>query len=144
IHAIVTRVIATANAQGNNDGELIAIQRRSNHLPYLVEIAPLRDDGQETGQALRGAMVFIVDPERTDVVSVKGLAVAFGLSKAEEDVCRRLALGRTNEEIADMRGVTLETVKSQVKAVLNKTRTRNRTELVHLAVKVLPPIDGTG
>jgi DNA-binding CsgD family transcriptional regulator len=48
--------------------------------------------------------------------------------------------GMTLQEIADGRGVSVDTVKSQVRAIYTKTRTRNRAELVRRALSVSPPL----
>ena len=141
LYALIDKVIATANTQGHSDGETMAVPRRSGKTPYILEIAPLRDSQQEIETHLHGAMMFIIDPDKSDVVSIQGLAMAYQLSEAEQDVCQHMINGLSNADIAEQRDVGQETVKTQVTNILSKTNTRSRSELIHLALKISPPID---
>jgi DNA-binding CsgD family transcriptional regulator len=67
-------------------------------------------------------------------LDLDALAQAFGLTVAEANIMGLLAQGRSLEEIAALRGVGLETVRSQCKPLLNKTRSRRRSDLVKLVV----------
>ena len=67
-------------------------------------------------------------------LDLDALAHAFGLTVAETHIMSLLAQGRTLEEIAALRGVGLETVRSQCKTLLGKTRCRRRSDLVKLVV----------
>ncbi len=51
------------------------------------------------------------------------------LSDREEAVLARVATGRTNAEVADDLYISLNTVKTHVKALMNKLGVRNRVEL---------------
>jgi len=76
--------------------------------------------------------------ERTTVVvdeltlrDAQALALsAAGLSARERDVCGLLLEGCSNQILAENLGVTLHTAKDHVKAVLRKTGSRTRAELV--------------
>lgn len=53
--------------------------------------------------------------------------------------------GHSNREIADIRGVHLDTVKAQTRAIYRKTLCANRLELVQRALSIAPPLlDSTG
>jgi DNA-binding CsgD family transcriptional regulator len=56
----------------------------------------------------------------------------FDLTAAEVHVARAVATGASVEEIASSRGVSRETVRTQLKSVLAKTGTRRQTELALL------------
>ncbi len=56
-------------------------------------------------------------------------------------VCRLLVEGCETQTIADMRNVTAETVRTQVKSILAKTRTSKRSDVVRLALTVNLPVD---
>ena len=55
------------------------------------------------------------------------------LTPKELEVLRLLALGHTNSEIAQMRGVSLRTVEAQRACILQKLGRRTRAELVQYA-----------
>jgi DNA-binding NarL/FixJ family response regulator len=59
----------------------------------------------------------------------------YDISPRETDVLEFLALGLTNKEMAEQLGLSEETVKSHVKSVLMKTRSRNRVQAAVWAVK---------
>lgn len=52
-----------------------------------------------------------------------------GLTSRELDILRELTTNRTNEEIAEKYGISLNTVKRHIQNMLNKTGYRNRLEL---------------
>lgn len=56
----------------------------------------------------------------------------FGLTQAEIDVCEGIADGNSAAEIAEMRGASLATVRTQIKKIMAKTRTTAQPELVRL------------
>jgi DNA-binding CsgD family transcriptional regulator len=56
----------------------------------------------------------------------------FGISKRESEVLGLLRLGRTYLEMADGLCVSLATIKSHVSHLYEKTRTRNKVELINL------------
>lgn len=65
--------------------------------------------------------------EAGEIVHV--LRLAFGLSPAEAEIAVRLADGESREEIAEARGASIETVRSQVKSLFAKVGVRRTGEL---------------
>lgn len=53
-----------------------------------------------------------------------------GLTKSEAEIVALISQGLTNKEISSCRNRSIATINSQVKAILSKTHSRNRTELV--------------
>jgi DNA-binding CsgD family transcriptional regulator len=122
------------------EGSTVYLGRGPLRDPYVVDVAAFREGGDELGAPVTGALVCIVDPEHRAVISTRGLAAVYGLTAAEAAVCALMSEGRSTQEIADIRGVALDTVKSQGKAVLRKTLCSSRIELVHRALSIAPPI----
>ncbi|MFN2100931.1 hypothetical protein [Altererythrobacter sp. MF3-039] len=60
------------------------------------------------------------------------LAQAFGLTEAECAICKLLFSGCDVDAVAGARGVTTETVRTQIKRVLTKAELRSRVELIRL------------
>ena len=106
----------------------------------LVEVAPIRDSLAEIGPCTGYALVSLVDLSVDRPVTVDRLSLLYQLSPAESDVCRLLITGCTFSQIAEMRYVAVETIKSQSRSISMKTATQSRIDLVHLALKTSPPI----
>ena len=66
-------------------------------------------------------------------------APALVLTPAERAIADLLLQGWTNKEIARQLGKSVETVKSQLKVLMRRSRARNRTELAHLVSSMFPP-----
>lgn len=52
------------------------------------------------------------------------------LTKSESDVLDLLIKGLTGSEVADIRNVSKETVRTQIKSILHKTQCRNQNQLI--------------
>jgi DNA-binding NarL/FixJ family response regulator len=87
-----------------------------------------------------GALVFVIDPENQATFSVAGLGALYSLSDSEVSVCDLVLKGLSNRQIAEERGVSSETVKSQVSSIFLKTRRESRLDLMRLVVKINPPL----
>lgn len=80
----------------------------------------------------RRGMVTVTIRDRAAYVArqVDAATCAFGLSPAEARLVLNLAFGRSPEEHARLRGVSMPTVRSQLRSVLAKTGTARQAELV--------------
>jgi DNA-binding CsgD family transcriptional regulator len=58
----------------------------------------------------------------------------YRLTRAEADLVRLISAGQSLEQVAEARGVTMNTVRSQLKQVFCKTDTSRQGELVHLVL----------
>jgi DNA-binding CsgD family transcriptional regulator len=133
-------VALTASGAGNIDEITISCPRLSGGTPFLIEICPLRDSGSDLEAHFAGSLICIIDPDQASEISTIGMAKIYGLSFAETAVCDALIRGRTGAEIAEMRNVSTETVRSQVRAIYTKANVSSRIELIRLALLVNPPI----
>lgn len=137
----IDKASSTALGKGRGNGTQLAIQRRSGEMPYLVQVAPLSDSAKQTGEIIRGALVYVNDPERTVNISTNGLQQLFTLTNAEIETYRLLTQGFTSDEIADIRNISPDTVRGTFKQLFKKTDCRNQADLVRLALTVNLPID---
>jgi DNA-binding CsgD family transcriptional regulator len=134
-------ISSTARGEGVENEVIVFANRKSGARPFLIEIAPVRDSVGELQRGLWGALVFIIDPENQSAISTERLSRLFMLTDAEAEVCRHMIGGLSALEIADARGVSESTVKSQFKAIYAKTGVHRRAELLRLALAVDPPIE---
>lgn len=140
IRAALELTALTAGGEAQRQEISIACPRQAAATPLLVEICPLRDSAGEVQRHLLGSLVCIIDPDATRDLSSEGLAKLFQFSPAEVAVCDGLLRGHTARDIADIRGVSPDTVRSQIKALYSKTGAANRVELIRLAISTNPPI----
>ena len=133
---------AAETAQGENDmaEAVLAVPRLSGRHPFLIEIVPLRDHAGEVESNLEGALVTIIDPGNPRPFSTARIVEAYGLTPAESEVCRHLVDGWTNHHIAEERRVSIDTIKTQITSILQKTGTKRRSELIRLVLRSSPPI----
>ncbi len=62
---------------------------------------------------------------------------AFGLTPAEVDIVRGITLGLPVKDIAEARGRSAETVRTQVRSILAKTETHSQSELVRVVLGLM-------
>ena len=105
-----------------------------------VEVAPLRDAGAEIASHFNGALVTLIDLSADLEVDCAKIASAYRLTPTESKVCQLLVKGTSVADIAEIRNVKPETIKSQLKAIYRKTRSKSRVELTRLALKASPPV----
>jgi DNA-binding CsgD family transcriptional regulator/PAS domain-containing protein len=84
-------------------------------------------------------MVLMTDPDAQICYSDSVLKGLYGLTHAETEVANAYLTGYTSEEVALLRGVSLSTVRSQLKVLLQKTGTRRQSDLLRLLM-TLPRI----
>jgi len=141
LNGAIDQIALTAAGKALQSGETLLIDRLSGEHPFLVDVTPIRDSLGELEQDLAGAMVTIIDPGNHQPFQTRRVALAYGLSDAEAEVCRFVVEGRSNQAIADERNVSLDTIKTQVKSIMNKTATSRRADLIRLVVRTAPPIN---
>lgn len=100
--------------------------------PVIVRVSALeRQDGAKP-------LALVVS---TELVWPEGFEAtvqeAFGLTSAEVEIVRGIALGLPIKEIAEARGRSPETVRTQVRSVLAKTETHSQSELVRVVLGLM-------
>lgn len=112
----------------------------TNEKPILLDVMPLRGDHLIDGEGITGAVIFVIDSEQSHHINTDSLRNLFGLTQTEHTIASMLVNGRAPTEIAEERTTTIETVRSQIKAIYRKTGTNSQNQLTRLAVKADPPI----
>jgi DNA-binding CsgD family transcriptional regulator len=85
-----------------------------------------------------GFALFSLDATQPIDLDMRFIADAYSLTESKEAVLKLRGEGLTNAQISERRSRSLETVSSQVKALLSKTVSRNRTQLIRLATEHSP------
>ncbi|MFM7332967.1 MAG: helix-turn-helix transcriptional regulator, partial [Tabrizicola sp.] len=99
--------------------------------PVILRVSPV------AGGAARPLALVV----STELVWPEGFAAtvqeAFGLTAAEVEIVRGVTLGLPLRDIAEARGRSLETVRTQVRSVLAKTETHSQAELVRVVLGLM-------
>ncbi|MCC5971630.1 MAG: hypothetical protein JJU15_16930 [Pararhodobacter sp.] len=136
----IAAAAATAGGEGCDTETRINLKRRDHPSPLLLDITPLHDSAHELDMHLKGALITLIDPDRTRRLNVERFAQLHGFSAAERDVCRLLLDGHGVDEIAERRGTAQSTAKNQITRLLTKAGARTRFELVRKIIRTLPPL----
>jgi len=130
LERLVGEAVATAQSKSLDSAGSIIISRRD--LPPLqVLLSPIRCSTAPVFQQI-AAVVFIDDPLRHQCPAQETLRVLYGLSPAECGVALLLSDGHAPRNIANTLGVTVKTVRSQIKSIFSKTGVRRQGELIRL------------
>ena len=98
-----------------------------------IEITPLQGAAYGDGNLSKGSVVFSLDTSQNADIDFEKFSSSFGFTPAETKVLQLLSSGLTNPQIADCSNKSVETINTQVKSLLSKTMTSNRTQLIRLA-----------
>ncbi|MBR0993232.1 LuxR family transcriptional regulator [Bradyrhizobium japonicum] len=109
----------------------VAIAAAVDRVPMVLHVIPVR--GLARDIFTQAAFMVVVTPvDRGAVPSAEVLQGLFDLTPAEAQVARGVARAETIDALAATIGVTRETVRTQLKAVLAKTGLSRQQELVSL------------
>ena len=99
--------------------------------PVVVHLIPATGEARDLFEGGFGVLAItpVAAPSAPDIALIQGL---FDLTAAEARVASGVAEGLALEEIADRHGVTVGTVRTQVKAVFAKTGSNRQAQLAAL------------
>ncbi len=141
LRAAISTASYTASGHESAPVDAIQVPKANGQDTLWIEVAPLRDTDQELESHFQGAIIKIYDPSYHPHISIDGFGAIFNLTDGEMGVARLMVDGLSTDEIAEMRGASPNTVRTQIKSVLSKTRSSNRTALVRKALSAHLPID---
>lgn len=120
------------DANGDESAGVMTIDRGDGVRPLSIKVAPVQLNTGENGS--RVAAIFIRDLEIRQAVPPEVVAKLFGLTFAEARVVVELVKGKRPQEVAEDLGVTLNTVRNQLKQIFSKTNTGRQSELISLVL----------
>ena len=131
---LIDNAVKASPRSGSSPGDVMAVTRPSGRRAFPLMIGPLLAASPHNVSGEAKAILFVADPEGGPVTTTEVLETLYGLTHAEAALVRLIARGHSLEEVAAERGVTIHTVRSQLKQVFSKTETSRQGELVHLAL----------
>jgi DNA-binding CsgD family transcriptional regulator/PAS domain-containing protein len=115
-------------------GGVLGLHHTDTPRPLVVMLRPVETDVLHN--AIDGEPVYVAmylsDTERPHCVSVEAISELYGLTRTEAQIAVSLANGQSVEEIAANSSRSVHTVRTHLKAIFNKTRTKNQADLVRL------------
>lgn len=129
-----TRALHQLISQAAELGQSQAMCLHLNNLdcPLTAIVISLRNHPLPFSGSAPSVALFIGDPDTTLDLDAKLLTQCYGLSPAEAKLATALLRGQTSGNYAQMRGISHNTVKTQLKQVLAKTGTHRQSELIQL------------
>ena len=131
----IDEALRTAGHRNGQGGGSLLISRPSGCRPFALLVVPLSPDVALAAEhQTPAALILITDLERQPKVLGRRLVELLDLTPAEACLAVALVAGKRLEEIAEERGVRMPTLRTQLRAVLDKTGTRRQADLMRLVV----------
>jgi DNA-binding CsgD family transcriptional regulator len=135
----IRQAALTSNGHGISAGGTVIISRRARP-PLQIRVSPIRNS--PIGSEAVAAIVFVTDPLQRLRPTNDVLRGRFGLTPAEGRVALLLSDGHAPRKIANMIGITDNTVRSQIKSIFSKTGVKRQGELIRLLLSYSVAIPG--
>jgi PAS domain-containing protein len=131
----IAEAVRTAGRRGHQGGGSISISRPSGRRPFAALVAPLSPETTFAAEhQVPAALILVADLDRRPDVLGRRLVELFGLTAAEACLAVALVAGKRLEDIAEERGVRMPTLRTQMRAILDKTGTDRQADLMRLIV----------
>ncbi|MHB1938507.1 MAG: helix-turn-helix transcriptional regulator [Acidobacteriaceae bacterium] len=134
LRAAIARAVDPAAIRISNGGGALLVSRRSGISLQLI-VSPFVS-GLVGVPLSVAATVYIRDSQAKIARPIDTFQSLYGLTKAEAKLATLLVEGCNISDAAEKNRVTRETVRSQLKAVFQKTGTRRQAELVRLLAAI--------
>jgi DNA-binding CsgD family transcriptional regulator len=138
-HERLTHSLAgAAGSKRLGASDCIRLSRQSGKPAYIATVAPLTEavDLASMG-GNRAALIMIDEPDREDASSLrKALQQAFCLTPAEARTAALVGSGLAPQDVAGQLGITVGTVRCELKNIFEKLAISRQSELAALVVRL--------
>jgi DNA-binding CsgD family transcriptional regulator len=133
--------VATIDSESKPEVRSFPVRDAEAESTMIAHVIPIRLSARDI--FVRCFAVLALTPmTRPQAPPVELVQSLFDLTPAEARVARSLASGKTVEAIATEGGVSLNTVRTHVRGVLEKTGCTRQAEVIALLSGILPSRDG--
>jgi DNA-binding CsgD family transcriptional regulator/PAS domain-containing protein len=132
LRRLLSEALQTGAGKGFGSGGVLSVSRPSMRRPYSLFVTPLRAEQSTFGEPAAVAAVFVSDPERKPETSPEGFRRLYGFTPAESRMAVKLLEGESVEEAADDLHVSINTARTHVKSMFDKTDTHRHRELLRI------------
>ena len=129
---LIEQICTGMGADADESASVMTIDRDDGVRPLSIKVAPVQLNSGDNGSSV--AAIFIRDLEIRQSVPPEVVVKLFGLTLAEARVVVELVKGKRPQEVAVDLGVTLNTVRNQLKQIFSKTNTGRQSELISLVL----------
>jgi DNA-binding CsgD family transcriptional regulator len=129
---IIKQLLSRGRTRIHVDTENWILIERAGQRPLIMNFVPvpvLSEDGPHS-------VLLLIDLDVTPLPSTSCLEQIFGLTRAEARLTLLLVGGKTLDEIAQKLHLSVATIRTQLKAVFEKTHTHRQAELVVLVSRL--------
>ncbi len=134
----IRHAVSTLHGKGLSAGGAVMVSRRTRP-PLKVQISPICDLHPTVGGVVASepitAVAFVADPTQAIRPTQEILRALYGLTPAECRVAILLLDGQPPKEIAGTIGVTIDTVRSQIRSIFGKTGVNRQSDLIRLIMR---------
>jgi DNA-binding CsgD family transcriptional regulator len=128
---LLRQAVETIQSDGVQSTRSFPVRGSDGQVALIAHVVPIRRSARDLFARCVGVLVLM--PAKTlQAPSVELVQSLFDLTTAEARVARSLAMGKTVEEIASDKGVSSNTVRTQVRGVLEKTGSRRQADVIAL------------
>jgi len=131
-HKATLRSLIASVGSGSRELHLACIPRSEKQQPLILAATSIEwpsDSADDDGVAVA---VIVCDPEFRWLIPDSVLRPLYGLTRAEAELASHLINGDSLSRIATKTGSSLNTIRSHLKKLFQKTGTRRQAELVRL------------
>ena len=133
LQGFIRAAIATSEGDGSVTSAPLSVSRPSLLRSLTLLIAPIRMQHAFVQKPV--AVVFVSDPEREPEAVPEILQRLYGLTSREAEVAALLMQGIDLREAAGQLGVGMNTARTHLRLIFEKTDTHRQSELVHLLLR---------
>jgi DNA-binding CsgD family transcriptional regulator len=126
-------VVLTSVGRGTDPGGFVSLPRSAKK-PFPILVAPYRPPVGADGHFLGAALIMFSDPRVQTTAPDKVIAEMFGISPAEARLAAALIRGDSLVDYAARIGISLNTAKTQIKQIFQKTGYNRQTDLIRAAL----------
>lgn len=141
LQQLIREAVGTATGKGLSHGGALRLRGRHGRRLHVL-VTPLPLDPAPFGEGVVAAL-FCSDPDAVVGAVARQLESLFGMTPAEARLTEALVHGQSLRQYAQARRVTMNTVRTQLKAATAKTGTRRQADLVRI-VLTGPAVLGLG
>jgi len=132
LKALIQNAAAASRGEVCSPGGALRVDEADGVLEMIVTPIRYAPPGGMLGASSPCAAVFVREGGAPRMIAPEILSALYNLSMAESDIAIRMSQGVSIAHIAELRGVSVQTVRKQTKILYQKTGTAGQSDLVAL------------